>query len=91
MVPRQGDKCKTQNIMEFIALDDEMFNIVENVKFVSSTLRSVVPCRVDDISLICLTELFNIAATQVHELKAVDTSSMVISNLINYYFVGLCR
>ncbi len=70
--PSDGVKAKgiTQKIMEFIALDDQPFSVIEDVGFLilieHIEPRYVMPSR-RHFSEVCLPELFNVVATHVHE------------------------
>ncbi|XP_061128956.1 zinc finger BED domain-containing protein 4-like [Syngnathus typhle] len=65
--------------MEFIALDDQPFSIVEDVGFrrliEHIEPRYAMPSR-RHFSGVCLPELFNIVATHVHELLASDITAI---------------
>ncbi len=81
MFPSDGVKAKgiTQKIMEFIALDDQPFSVVEDVGFrrliEHIEPRYVMPSR-RHFSEMCLPELFNVVATHVHEHIAADISAI---------------
>ncbi|XP_061129317.1 zinc finger BED domain-containing protein 4-like [Syngnathus typhle] len=69
----------THKIMEFIALDDQPFSIVEDVGFRRLIdhiePRYAMPSR-RHFSDVCLPELFNIVATHVHKLLASDITAI---------------
>ncbi len=79
--PSDGVKAKgiTQKIMEFIALDDQPFSVVEDVGFCRLIEhiepRYVMPSR-RHFSEVCLPEPFNVVATHVHEHIAADISAI---------------
>ncbi len=79
--PSDGVKAKgiTQKIMEFIALDDQPFSVIEDVGFhrliEHIEPRYVMPSR-RHFSEVCLPELFNVVATHVHEHIAADISAI---------------
>ncbi len=65
--------------MEFVALDDQPFSVVEDVGFrrliEHIEPRYVMPSR-RHFSEVCLPELFNVVATHVHEHIAADISAI---------------
>ncbi len=79
--PSDGVKAKgiTQTTMEFVALDNQPFSVVEDVGFrrliEHIEPRYVMPSR-RHFSEVCLPELFNVAATHVHEHIAADISAI---------------
>ncbi len=79
--PSDGVKAKgiTQTIVEFVALDDQPFSVVEDVGFrrliEHIEPRYVMPSR-RHFSEVCLPELFNVVATHVHEHIAADISAI---------------
>ena len=69
----------TQKMMEFIALDDQPFSVVDDVGFRRLIKhiepRYAMPSR-RHFSDVCLPELYNVVANHVHELIASDISAI---------------
>ena len=69
----------TNKVMEFIALDDQPFTVVESVGFRSLMKfmepRYTVPSR-RHFAEVCLPEIHNIVATHIHELLARDITAI---------------
>lgn len=65
--------------MEFIALDDQPFSVVEEVGFRSlmkfNEPRYLLPSR-RHFAEVCLPEIHNIVATHIHELLARDNATI---------------
>ena len=68
----------TTKVMEFIALDDQPFSVVEDVGFRRLMghiePRYTVPSR-RHFSDVCLPEMYNVVSTHVHELLATDIAA----------------
>ncbi|XP_048849254.1 zinc finger BED domain-containing protein 4-like [Brienomyrus brachyistius] len=79
--PSDSVKAKgiTQKIVEFIALDDQPFSVVEDVGF-RRLIEHIEPRYVmlsrRHFSDVCLPELFNVVATHVHEHIAAEISAI---------------
>ena len=75
-----GAKAKgiTTKIMEFIALDDQPFSVVEDVGF-RRLIEHVEPCYTVPsrryFSDVCLPEIYNVVSTHVYELLATDIAT----------------
>ncbi|XP_073718457.1 zinc finger BED domain-containing protein 4 [Misgurnus anguillicaudatus] len=69
----------TKRIMEFIALDDQPFSVVEDVGFRRLIdhiePRYTIPSR-RHFSDVCLPEMYNVISTNVHELLATDIAAL---------------
>ncbi|KAL1277085.1 hypothetical protein QQF64_023758 [Cirrhinus molitorella] len=69
----------TKRIMEFIALDDQPFSVVEDVGFRRLIdhiePRYTIPNR-RHFSDVCLPEMYNVVSTNVHELLATDIAAL---------------
>lgn len=69
----------TQKIMEFIALDDQPFSVIEDMGF--RRLNEHIEPRyalpsIQQFSDMCLSKLYNVITTHVHELIAADISAI---------------
>ena len=80
-LPTDSAKAKqiTSKVMEFIALDDQPFSVVEDVGFRSLMKfmepRYTLPSR-RHFAEVCLPEIHNIVATHIHELLARDMAAI---------------
>lgn len=80
-LPSDSAKAKqiTNKVMEFIALDDQPFSVVEDVGFRSLMKfmepRYVLPSR-RHFAEVCLPEIHNVVATHIHELLARDIAAI---------------